>query len=64
MSPFKIVLLATALFLSACSGTTPTRSCYSDACKLGGNNASLNLRGSASSLGSNFNEYGSGLLHD
>ncbi|PMY37294.1 hypothetical protein C1Y35_19585 [Pseudomonas sp. GW456-L14] len=60
----KVVLIAATLVLSACSGTTTTRSCFSDACKLGGNYTKLNTGGGASALGNSYNEYGSSLLHD
>ncbi|KAA5843563.1 hypothetical protein F2A38_09820 [Pseudomonas chlororaphis] len=59
----KVVLIAATVVLSACSGTT-TRSCFSDACKLGGNYTKLNTGGGASALGNSYNEYGSSLLHD
>ncbi|OLF53405.1 hypothetical protein [Pseudomonas chlororaphis] len=63
-SGIKVVLIATALVLSACSGTPTTRSCFSDACKLGGHYTQLSTGGSASALGNSYNEYGSNLLHD
>jgi len=62
LSCVKVFLMAATLLLSACSGTTP-RSCFSDACKLGGGNTQLNIGGGAS-LGNSYNEYGSTLLHD
>ncbi|WP_030132414.1 hypothetical protein [Pseudomonas sp. QTF5] len=60
---FKVVMIAGALLLSACSGMS-TSTCFSEACQqfdsLSPNK--LNLGGSA--IGNSFNEYSSGLLHD
>jgi hypothetical protein len=60
---FKVVFIAGALLLSACSGVT-TSSCFSEGCQQfdGRSPNKLNLGGS--SIGNNFNEYSSGLLHD
>lgn len=62
-SLFKVVLIAGALLLSACSGVT-TSSCFSEGCQQfdGRSPNTLNLGGS--SIGNSFNEYSSGLLHD
>ncbi|EJN31352.1 hypothetical protein PMI35_01487 [Pseudomonas sp. GM78] len=65
----KVALIASALLLSACSGTS-THCCYFEDCQPSAgftpsqsNTASkLNFHGSA--LGSSFSEYSSGLLHD
>nr|WP_180202518.1 hypothetical protein [Pseudomonas sp. SbOxS1]NYU01953.1 hypothetical protein [Pseudomonas sp. SbOxS1] len=65
----KVALIAGALLLSACSGTS-THSCYSEDCQPSAgfapshsnNPGKLNFHGSA--LGSSFSEYNSGLLHD
>ncbi|WLG86779.1 hypothetical protein [Pseudomonas cucumis] len=60
---FKVVLIAGALLLSACSGVS-TSTCFSEGCQqFDGHGANrLNLGGS--SIGNSFNEYSSGLLHD
>jgi hypothetical protein len=61
----KVVLIAGALLLSACSGSGVTTStCFSEGCQpFDGHHANtLNFGGSA--IGNNFNEYSSGLLHD
>ena len=60
---FKVVIIAGALLLSACSGMS-TSTCFSEACQPfdGHNPNTLNLGGSA--IGNSFNEYSSGLLHD
>ncbi|WP_448092315.1 hypothetical protein [Pseudomonas lini] len=60
---FKVVLITSALLLSACSGMS-TSTCFSDVCQSfdGHNPNTLNLGGSA--IGNSFNEYSSGLLHD
>jgi len=62
---FKVVLIAGALLLSACSDSgMSTSSCFSDGCQQfdGRSPNKLNFGGSA--INSNFNEYSSGLLHD
>lgn len=60
---FKVVMIAGALLLSACSGMS-TSTCFSEACQQfdSHNPNTLNLGGSA--IGNSFNEYSSGLLHD
>jgi hypothetical protein len=60
---FKVVLITSALLLSACSGMS-TSTCFSDACQqLDGHSPNkVNFGGSA--IGNSFNEYSSGLLHD
>lgn len=62
---FKVVLIAGALLLSACSGVTSS-SCFSEDCQsFDGRSPSpnkLNMGGSA--IGNSFSEYSSGLLHD
>ena len=63
----KVALIASALLLSACSGTS-THSGYSEDCQPSAgftpshsnNPGKLNFQGSA--LGSSFSEYSSGLL--
>jgi hypothetical protein len=63
----KVALIASALLLSACSGTS-SHSCYSEDCQPSAgfipshsnNPGKLNFQGSA--LGSSFSEYSSGLL--
>jgi hypothetical protein len=63
---FKVVMIAGAVLLSACSGMS-TSSCFSEGCQSldgrGPSNAQkVNFGGSA--IGSSFSEYSSGLLHD
>ncbi|MHC8393985.1 hypothetical protein ACYZT8_09990 [Pseudomonas sp. LB3P93] len=60
---FKVVMITSALLLSACSGVS-TSTCFSESCQsFDGHGANkLNLGGSA--IGSSFSEYSSGLLHD
>lgn len=63
---FKVVLIAGALLLIACSGVG-TSSCFIEDCQsFDGHNPSnpnkLNFGGSA--IGSSFSEYSSGLMHD
>ncbi|MBU0523002.1 MAG: hypothetical protein KKC24_22595 [Gammaproteobacteria bacterium] len=60
---FKVMMITSALLLSACSGVS-TSTCFSDGCRsFDGHGANkLNLGGSA--IGSNFSEYSSGLLRD
>jgi hypothetical protein len=62
----KVVLIAGAVLLSACSGVS-TSSCFSEDCqsfdgRSPSNPNKLNFGGSA--IGSSFSEYSSGLLHD
>ncbi|MGL6246340.1 hypothetical protein [Pseudomonas sp.] len=59
----KVVMITSALLLSACSGVS-TSTCFSDDCQSfdGHGSNKLNLGGSA--IGSSFSEYSSGLLHD
>ncbi|KNH45002.1 hypothetical protein [Pseudomonas lini] len=60
---FKVVMIAGALLLSACSGMS-TSTCFSEACQQfdGHSPNKVNIGGSA--IGNSFNEYSSGLLHD
>jgi uncharacterized protein YceK len=62
LSQVKILLMASALLLSACSGVT-TSTCFSEGCRsFDSNTSKLNMGGTA--LGNSFNQYSSGLLHD
>ncbi|MCO8313377.1 hypothetical protein [Pseudomonas mandelii] len=63
MNLLKVVMISSALLLSACSGMN-TSMCFSEGCRQfdGHNPNKLNLGGSA--IGNSFNEYSSGLLHD
>lgn len=58
----RVLLIGAALLLGACSSATH-HSCYSDACRLGGGMARLNVNGNAA-LGNSFNQYGASLLDD
>lgn len=62
-SYFKVILVATALLLNACSAA-PTHSCFSDSCKLGGGYSKQNVGGGGAALSNSYNQYGSSLLHD
>ncbi len=66
---FKVALIAGALLLSACSSSPTVNSdpCFSGGCQAFGDHspskaAKMNFGGSG--LGSSYEEYGSGLLHD
>lgn len=62
---FKVVLIAGALLLSACSGSAmTTSSCFSDGCQQFDGHSANKLNFGGSAIGSNFNQYSSGLLHD
>ncbi|MBT2373292.1 hypothetical protein [Pseudomonas fluorescens] len=67
---FKVVMIAGTLLLGACSGvSTSTSSCPAEGCQsfgdhvTGSSNKKANFGGS-SAIGSSFNAYSSGLLHD
>ncbi|MHC8321322.1 hypothetical protein ACYZT4_11615 [Pseudomonas sp. GB2N2] len=66
---FKVVMITSALLLSACSGVSSQSNDSEDLGPSSGfgpgptnNHSQLNFHGSA--LGSSFGEYSSGLLHD
>ncbi|OYQ00881.1 hypothetical protein B7L09_28085 [Pseudomonas mandelii] len=63
LSLFKVVMITSALLLSACSGVS-TNTCFSGGCQsFDGHGANkLSLGGSA--IGSNFSAYSSRLLHE
>jgi major membrane immunogen (membrane-anchored lipoprotein) len=61
----KVVLIAGALLLSACSGSgMSTSTCFSDGCQQFDGRGANKVNFGGSAIGSNFNEYSSGLLHD
>ncbi|MGV8890814.1 MAG: hypothetical protein ACOH2P_22825 [Pseudomonas sp.] len=60
---FKVVLIAGALPLSACSGVS-TSSCFSEDCQSFDGHSPNKLNFGGSAIGSSFSEYSSGLLHD
>ncbi|RON57832.1 hypothetical protein [Pseudomonas frederiksbergensis] len=61
----KVVLIAGALLLSACSGSgMSTSTCFSDGCQQFDGQSANKLNFGGSAIGSHFNEYSSGLLHD
>ncbi|MDE1166450.1 MAG: hypothetical protein PW845_13965 [Pseudomonas sp.] len=58
----KVILVASALLLSACAGTNPS-ACYTENCRaLDAGNTSQATGGTH--LGSNFSQYSYGLMHD
>ncbi|AWM91335.1 hypothetical protein DJ564_11100 [Pseudomonas sp. 31-12] len=60
---FKVVMITSALLLSACSGVS-TRTCFSEGCQSFDGHGANKLNLGASAIGSSFSEYSSGLLHD
>ncbi|MEB0045613.1 MULTISPECIES: hypothetical protein [unclassified Pseudomonas] len=59
----KVVLIAGALLLSACSGVSSS-SCFSQDCQSLDSHNPNKLKFGGSAIGNNFNQYSSGLLHD
>ncbi|WP_448111339.1 hypothetical protein [Pseudomonas lini] len=60
---FKVVLITSALLLSACSGMS-TSTCFSEACQQFDGHSPNKMNFGGSAIGNSFNEYSSGLLHD
>lgn len=66
----KVVMIASAVLLSACSSSSGGSSdpCFAQGCQAFGdhspNKAAKMSFGGGSGLGSSFGEYGSGLMHD
>ncbi|MDI2595181.1 hypothetical protein NYP20_11065 [Pseudomonas sp. N3-W] len=63
----KVVLIAATLLLGACSGTgssLSSSSCFSDGCQQFDGRSANKVNFGGSAIGSNFNQYSSGLLHD
>lgn len=61
-----LALLAGALLLSACSGTSSidTSTCYSDGCQSWDGHTHNTLNFGGSGLGASFNQYSTSMLHD
>jgi hypothetical protein len=59
----KVVLIAGALLLSACSGVS-TSTCFSEDCQQFDGHSANKVNFGGSAIGNSFNEYSSGLLHD
>ncbi|MPR03275.1 hypothetical protein F0169_15055 [Pseudomonas sp. MAFF 212408] len=63
----KVVMIAGALLLSACSSGVSSDPCFTQGCQAFGDhspNKSAKMSFGGSGLGSSYGEYGSGLLHD
>lgn len=59
----KVVMIAGALLLSACSGVS-TSTCFSQGCQSFDGHGANQLKFGGSPIGNSFSEYSSGLLHD
>ncbi|WP_191487853.1 hypothetical protein [Pseudomonas sp. FEN] len=63
----NVVLLLSALLLSACSGTSTMSSnsaCYTQSCNQHYDSKPVTQNFGGSNLGSSFREYGTNMLHD